>query len=278
MWLARRIAQRVEWPMRRALAWARSKMPRAQLHRWMSRATPPRNPRHAQWQRRYRSRRLQQFLGQFVGGDQLAFDLGANHGEWTTALRALGTRVVSVEPQQECADAIRARFSGDASVTVVQSAVGDAVGRGTLYPATSSSEHASMSDEWREAAIEYRGMPTDGWLEGVEVDVTTLDALIAANGVPALCKIDVEGFESRVLAGLSQPLPAIVFEFHHEMAHVVAECVERLAKLGSYRYGIFVNEWPDRVARDLAPQEVADRVRQLRPDSWGMISARRVGG
>ena len=78
------------------------------------------------------------------------------------------------------------------------------------------------------------------WDRSVEVAVTTLDELIAAHGDPAFCKIDVEGFEADVLAGLSRPLRALSFEYlppAHDAALAVLERVERARRgRGWYEY------------------------------------------
>ena len=47
----------------------------------------------------------------------------------------------------------------------------------------------------------------------MDVEVTTLDRLIAIYGAPTFCKIDVEGSELQVLEGLTEALPALSFEF-----------------------------------------------------------------
>lgn len=240
----------------------------------MGRATPPRGRVHRRLQRWYRARRLHGFLAPYVGPGEIAFDVGANKGEWTAALRDIGARVIAVEPQARCAVMMRVRFADDPEVRIVESAVGAEVGEGVLHLATTGSEHASMSDEWRRAAVEHRGMPADAWVVEEPVGVTTVDELIDRFGVPRLCKIDVEGLEAEVLAGLSRPLAAVTFEFHREMLPTVEACVELLEGLGGYRYGVFVDEWPLRTGEEVAPDALHEAITSLGPDAWGMVVAR----
>ncbi|HSD23429.1 MAG TPA: FkbM family methyltransferase [Solirubrobacterales bacterium] len=242
----------------------------------MSRATEPRGPLHRRLQERYRAHRIRRFLAPVAGRGELAFDVGANVGEWSAVLRSLGCRVVAVEPQAECVAEIQRRFGGDRAVTTVQAAVADWIGSGQLRPSTTSSTHASMSADWRRTATKKGYMPPEAWLEPIEVGVVTLDSLIERHGRPSYCKIDVEGFEPQALRGLSDPLAGIDFEFHRELAEAVEECVARLGDLGDYRYRVFVGEWADECGGELAAGAVPGAVATLGPGIWGMIRARRL--
>jgi hypothetical protein len=70
------------------------------------------------------------------------------------------------------------------------------------------------------------------WDMATSVPVATLDALIEQHGVPAFCKIDVEGYELEVLRGLSHALPALSFEYIPAALDVAYGCLERLGQLG----------------------------------------------
>ena len=73
--------------------------------------------------------------------------------------------------------------------------------------------------------------------------MTTLDLLIARWGTPAFVKIDVEGAEPAVLAGLTQAVPALSFEYVPAALAEARACVNRLSELGPFTYNWSSGEW-----------------------------------
>ena len=71
---------------------------------------------------------------------------------------------------------------------------------------------------------------------------TTLDRLILRYGLPKLLKIDVEGFEAHVLAGLTKAVPVISFEFTTIQREVAEACLVLLETLGPYRFNVAIGE------------------------------------
>lgn len=189
-----------------------------------------------------RAARMDALYARFLRPGALAFDIGAHVGDRTAAFRRLGARVVAVEPQPAALRALRLVHGRDAGVIRVGAALGAAPGRATLRVNVANPTVSTLSAEFIAAAAGAPGWRGERWDAAVEVPVTTLDALIAAHGRPALVKIDVEGMEAEVLAGLSEALPALSFEVTTIRRAAGLGALRRLAALGRYRFALSLGE------------------------------------
>jgi FkbM family methyltransferase len=187
-------------------------------------------------------RRSRRFYGQFVGPGDLAFDIGAHLGDRVQAWTGLGARVVAVEPQPHLMAVLRRLYGHNPDVALIQGAVGAEAGTAELLINRRNPTLSTLSAEWAATVAASPRFPGERWDERVEVEVATLDALIEVHGVPRFCKIDVEGFEESVLAGLSQPLPCLSFEFISETGDRTLACLDRLEALGAYQYNVVLGE------------------------------------
>ena len=190
-----------------------------------------------------RQRGLRRMYGPFVGPGDLVFDVGAHLGDRSAAFAALGARVIALEPQPDILRWLRRLVGWRPRVTVRGEAVGAAPGTARLAVSRRTPTVSTMAAEWRSTIADANpSFQSVRWQETVEVPVTTLDALIATYGVPRFCKIDVEGFEAEVLAGLSRPLRALSVEFVAGHLHVATACVRRLNELGAYEFNAVLGE------------------------------------
>ena len=190
----------------------------------------------------FRQRRLRRLYGHFVATGDLVFDIGAHAGNRVRAFTALGCQVVALEPQPDFARLLRALCHRSPRVVVVESAVADVCGRRTLSISERTPTVSTLAARWRDA----RGGDPDfdrlRWNRQIDVDTTTLDRLIEQFGVPAFIKIDVEGSEPAVLAGLGCSVPALSFEYLPRALEEVRACLTRLVALGSYEFNWSVGE------------------------------------
>jgi FkbM family methyltransferase len=173
--------------------------------------------------RRENLRRTMAIYSQFVGPGDLCFDVGANVGEKTEAMLRLGARVVAVEPQPSCVRELNALFKDNRNFRCVSKAVGREPGTATMHLARMRGL-SSMRADW-----------FDRWESSIEVEMSTLDRLIDEHGMPAFCKIDVEGLEFEVLNGLSRPPKALSLEYNVRFIDETTRCLEYLARFGEMR-------------------------------------------
>jgi FkbM family methyltransferase len=190
--------------------------------------------------RPWRIARLARFYRGIVAPGDLAFDIGAHAGNRTRALLAAGARVVALEPQRLFHGFLRRDLP--AGVTLLPFAAGRAPGRAELAVSRLHPTVSSLAAGFPVRMAAVPGFAAVRWDARETVEVTTLDALIAAHGVPRFVKIDVEGFEAEVLAGLGQPVAWVAFEHLPGAPEAARACVERLAGLGRYEFNLVRGE------------------------------------
>lgn len=145
------------------------------------------------------------FVMHVLRPEDLFVDVGANVGSYTVlAGKGVGARCLAAEPVAATFRALQDNINLNdlrTRVNAQQVAVGRAAGTVRMTSGLDAENHVAP-----EGASASHGATE-------EVAVTTLDALLeaeteaaGAEAVPRLLKIDVEGFESEVLAGASRTL------------------------------------------------------------------------
>jgi FkbM family methyltransferase len=189
-----------------------------------------------------KSRAMDRLYARFLQPGDLAFDIGSHVGDRVACFRRLGARVVALEPQPGPADVIAQLFAADPDVTLIRAACAAGEGELTLKVNSANPTVTTASSAFVASAAGAGGWEGQVWDRDIAVPSTTLDHLIARHGVPAFVKIDVEGFEAEVLAGLSRAVPALSFEFTTIQRDVAIACLDRLAALGAYGFDVALGE------------------------------------
>jgi len=158
-------------------------------------------------------------------------DIGANTGIYSLISCAANpaAQVMAFEPVPRLRDKLRiniARNNWQSRCTIREEAVSDSIGHAQL--------HVPFQDLPTMASLNQEGYHGEKG-ELVDVDVTTVDEATRDWERVDLIKMDVEGFEDKVLLGTQQVLaesqPAIVLECNHDGPR---EALEEI--LGSHGY------------------------------------------
>ncbi|GAB4579504.1 MAG: hypothetical protein Fur0022_22420 [Anaerolineales bacterium] len=212
-----------------------------------------------------RIHRLTRFYAQFLKPGDLCFDIGAHAGNHTRALRRLQARVIAVEPQPAFAALLRRLYRSDSEVTLLAQALGAEPGPRTLFISHRTPTVTTLSATWADQVRTDPGFSRVHWDDALQVEVTTLDTLIQTYGLPAFCKIDVEGYELEVLRGLSHPLPLLSFEYLPATREIALACLDRLAELGNYTYNWSIGEQMQLTPHWVPPTQAAHYLQTLPP-------------
>ncbi|MBN1293549.1 MAG: FkbM family methyltransferase [Candidatus Latescibacteria bacterium] len=184
---------------------------------------------------------MKEFYSRFISKGDLCFDIGANLGNRVEVFLKLGAYVIAVEPQRSCVLKLHKKFGANPDVIIIPKALGESEGSAELL-VSDASTISSLSKEWIEQVKASGRFSTYQWNKSENVTITTFDKLIENYGVPVFAKIDVEGFESKVISGLSQPAKVISFEFTPEFIKSAVDSIKHLTTLGKVSFNYSLGE------------------------------------
>jgi FkbM family methyltransferase len=185
---------------------------------------------------------MDRLYGQFIHEGDLVFDVGSHVGDRVASFSRLRARVIAVEPQPAMVAVLKLLYGRNPAVTIEAVAVGREAGSANLMINPSNPTVSTASRDFVSAAHNAPGWESQRWTKTIQEPVTTLDALIGKYGKPAFIKIDVEGYEAEVLAGLTRPVRALSFEFTTIQRDVARACIERCRVLGFTRFNSALGE------------------------------------
>jgi FkbM family methyltransferase len=173
-------------------------------------------------------KRSKQFYSNFIGKNDLCFDVGANYGNRTSSFLSLKAKVVAIEPQEVCYKYLEKKFGN--KIELVRKGLSNEEGVKEFY-ISETSTISSFSKNWINSVKDRRFKEYD-WNKVAQVEMTTLDKLCEQYGIPKFIKIDVEGYEFEVLSGLSKQVKIISFEYTTpEQTNKAIDCLNLIYSL-----------------------------------------------
>ena len=168
---------------------------------------------------------------------RIIVDVGANVGDKAAVFAQLADRVICIEPDPRALAALRTRFRKCPRIHILAQAMGATSGRFDLLRQADASAYNSLSSK-------HAQLHQIDEARRVSVDVRTVDSVIAKYGVPDFLKVDVEGFETEVFAGLTQSIPLLCFEANlPEFQEETLTVIGRLQSIQPYyRFNAVTND------------------------------------
>lgn len=161
----------------------------------------------AAWRRGWEAQHFQRLLRWHAEGfrPRVVLDIGAHKGDWAEMCQAVFApdRCVLIEPQPEFLDLARGRQPDGAQWSFVPVALGDTE-REEILNLTAQRAAASVLSPLREEHFDSATRCTGQ----AKVRLVPLDAVVRRENLPPpdLVKIDVQGFEAKVIAGGQETL------------------------------------------------------------------------
>lgn len=187
----------------------------------------------------------------------LAFDIGANRGDWTLAALQKGYKVVALEPAPRVFGQLVGNFIYNPNVIPLKYAVSGSDNVRVEFFEADEDGLSTLNLDWlTDESMPYAGKP----YRTIAATTITVDTLAKMYGVPDLIKIDVEGYEWAVFKGLSSKMGMIAFEW------TWATWTEHLEQLKYLELGGYT---------EVGPQFIEHHCQE--PDTWYKLSTFDLG-
>jgi FkbM family methyltransferase len=161
----------------------------------------------------------------------LMFDVGANRGHATIAALKQGYKVIALEPAPKVFINLIRNFLYNPQVIPLRLAASNVSNERIEFYEAEEDGLSTMNVEWlTNNNMPYAGKP----FRTIQVNTVTLDDLIEIYGLPELVKIDVEGAEDSVLAGLTKKPAELCFEWTLETVPEHLNQLQRLMEVNGY--------------------------------------------
>jgi hypothetical protein len=142
-----------------------------------------------------------------------------------------------------------------------------------------SSTLSTLSPEWIDAMTQSGRFGGMNWNKKQRVKVNTLDQLIKTFGVPDFVKVDVEGFEEQVVAGLSQPVGVISLEITPEFLDKTNRCIDRFLSIAPCTFQVSLGESMNfSLPVWCSDRDVRHAMSQMKPGEFGDLYVRFQNG
>lgn len=167
-----------------------------------------------------------------IGKNNLAFDIGANMGEYLYSFRKCFLNVVAVEPIESCA-------------TYLKSVVNELKLEEAMILSSDGENAITIPYDERGSLVTAHASAVADFNTKVETKIVrtiTLDTLIEKHGIPDLIKIDVEGAEYQILEGCRvyrKQLLDVIFIVEVEERHTglpVSNFINLMEEIGHTAY------------------------------------------
>ena len=172
----------------------------------------------------------------------LVFDIGFNRGEFSKVCieKNPDCKIVGVEANPS----LYYDFEQSSNIKLLHRLVSDGKEDAVdFYIDPSQDGISTASQDFMESSrfskgSKYLAKNSATWYRIGKVKTITLDEMVKEYGHPDIIKIDVEGYEHKVISGLTEKAGKICFECHEEEIDKLYKMVDHLMGLGYSSFGM----------------------------------------